>query len=403
MPLLLVVTGVLAFGGFTNHPAHGATSGNLVPTEESGSSNYWSANTGDKVQAVNEGSCSSNDSDWITGPYGSSNTFRAPYPYPQRSTIIKSIELFVCYGANTAGDGFEALTVYLGSYALADKSNAFDLNPHGVVAPVLASKKWDFPGTTPSLDEYQVFGVTDHGFLALSRTRVYAIWAVVTYELPPPITVSLEDVGFQGSVSPYAAGQKFIALINLSLNGTVNAMDLVMTWDHTVVSFVTVSQSFYYDKCMSTTTDFHCTFKPYALGDSSTPIQLQVISPTACTVSMTVTLSDHGSGATLATASDSAALNGGCPSPTTAPSPTPTSMSSVSPTSTVPSPSATATATGTLAPSATIPVAPTSTPTSAGSTTPVPTSTPTPSATVPPGVNLKFRLRGISLASDGSH
>ena len=372
--------------------AHGATV-NLVPTSEPGTQNFWVSNTGgDKVQAVNEGNCSPGDADWITGNNATSDSFEIRYPFEPYSAI-SSIQLFVCYGDDNSSDDFQALTVDAHTDAYTD---TFSLNAKGNMTPTTYSKTWTFSGRQ-SYHSSLRFTLTDHGFLASSRTRVYAMWAVVTYEPPPPPTITIQDAGSP----PYSVGQPLAFNLDVTLFSSSRQLDLVTTWDPKVLLLTSPVFSPTFGGCPGYLGKLTCTITMYTGGTFLSTIRMQVLSADACEASLSASLIDHVSGATVASSSDTVSLNGGCSTPTATPTdtatPTATSTppSSTSTTTTSPtSPTAPTTTTSTTA------TATNSTTATGTATTPTPTPSPSPTPT-PAGGSLHNKLRAAFLARDG--
>lgn len=295
--------------------------------------------------------------------------------------LVTSVDLTLCYSDDNATvDGFETIIPFVRMAGGEYKGSA--LHSPGSMAPVTNTQSFN----VPSFGVLEV-GVQDTGFLAQSRLRVYAIWAVIHYSPPP--TVSLA-VSLSGGTQPYELGELFDWVIDVTVSPPgVATLVVTGTFDPAVLTNFTTSTT--QGSCTTGLGNFGCGF--------STSVQVRAKMGArvsrACETLLQVHVSASGTvtGANVAQTQIPIAVNAGCVPPTPTPSPSPPPNPSPTPTATAspsssPSPSATATATiATNTPSATQ---------SAGT----PTATPTPTPTPGPGVALKFHLRAMILARD---
>jgi hypothetical protein len=365
--------------------------GPLSPVSQGIDHNWTEVNASSEVSAVNQTICGAGDGNWIVGgnPYKSS--FQLQLTSLPPGALITSVDLTVCYGDDNAMiDGFERITPFV-------RMGISEYDGTGLTSPgtTPVTSTQSFP--VPSSGVLEV-GVQDHGFLAQSRLRVYAIWAVVHYAPPPTASMA---ISLSGGTPPFGSGDQFDLVIDVSVGGGgSSSLALHTMWDPSLLMILSATTT--QGSCLTAFGSFSCGF--------ATSVQIRahmsVPASSACEVLLDTQVSSLGSvtGANVATAQTTVPLNDGCatptPTPTTTPRPTftPTPTTAVSPS---PSPSASASA----LPSASSSATGTSSPTSSSATSSpmtgggAATSTPTPPTPGSAGMR-KYRLRAMVVARD---
>jgi hypothetical protein len=365
--------------------------GPVSPVSQGNDSNWTEHNAPNEVSAVNQTTCGAGDGNWITGgnPYKSSYQLQLTSLPP--GALVTSVDLTLCYSDDNATvDGFETIIPFVRMAGGEYKGTA--LHSPGNMTPVTNTQTFNIP----SSGVLEV-GVQDTGYLAQSRLRVYAIWAVVHYSSPPSVTVALS---VSGGTQPYEPGELFDWVIDVTVSPPGFAsIALAGMFDASVITDfqTTTSQG----TCTVGLGNFGCGF--------STSVQIRAhmgarVSP-ACETVLQVHVSSLGTvtGANLADGQTVLAVDAGCvpptPTSTATNSPTATGTATLTPTRTSAA-TASPTSTGTSA-------LPTSTPTGpTGASTSTPTAgggTPTATPTVPPLSARPFRLRGMEIARDGTY
>lgn len=393
---------LLALGG--SRTALANTTGQLIPTGQGYYSGWNESGGGSEVAAIDDGTCGTGDGFWITGQYNtqqyssytldlSSVPFNAP---------IRDLAVTVCYSDADGTDLLQTVTPFI-RVAGSDTMGA-GIDPKGSTAIQSVTQHFYATGwlrTTPV-----EIGLRDVGFIG--RVKVWAMWAVATYDPPP--TFTMENTTLAGVAPPYAQGQTFDwqSVVNISEINSYQA-ELVQTWDNSVFgTAVTGSCSGPGIVHCSGGSQFKCTFGSYGKGTYTCYVRLQVKSAEACSSqsSITVNLNTPEGLVLVLQAQPTVSLNGGCSTPT--PMPTATLAATSAPTSTTIS----ATATGSSPSPTGTSALPTSTPTGTsasnstttpGATTPTPTPTATPTPTGTPSGPRPFKLRTLQLARDGTN
>ena len=386
-PVVAIAFAVLVFGVFLTLTALAPTAsalqvGPVSPISQGIDSNWTPHNAPNQLSAVSQTTCGAGDGNWITGAKPYKSSFRLQLASLPPGALVTSVDLTLCYSDDDATiDGFETIIPFVRMGISEYKGAA--LHGSGSTAPVTNTQSFN----VPSSGVLEV-GVQDTGYLAHSRLRVYAIWAVVHYSPPP--TVSLA-VSLSGGTQPYELSELFDVVIDVTVsNPGLASLAVAGTFNPTVLT-----------NFATTTTQGTCTIGlgVFTCGFSNS-VQIRAkmgarVSP-ACDTVVDIHVSALGTvtGPNVADAHVPLTVNAGCvpatptPTPTPSPSPTPT-PTTASPTS---SPSPTA-STASATPTATITPSPTA---SVGT----PTVTATPTTTPGSGGALQFHLRGMFVARD---
>ena len=173
---------LVALAASGQEPARATTTGQLIPYAQALHSS-WNQNAGpSEVAAIDDGVCGAGDGLYITGFQAKSSylvDLSGPGNVPPGGSIIKSVDVTVCYSDDDSSDLSQAFAPFIRITTQDIFGSVID--PHGSTAIVSATQHFDIPDQQ-LIELEMAIGVDDRGFFG--RTRVYAIWATVEYGPP---------------------------------------------------------------------------------------------------------------------------------------------------------------------------------------------------------------------------